>query len=107
HLDLNDPVTRDYVKREAFQALLRRLGIDESTTVVFYGDKNNWWATYAFWVFQLFGFKNAKVMDGGRLKWEQEGREMVAEVPVFSPTSYTAPERDDARIRAFRDDVLK
>src|SRR5678816_3081789 len=70
HADLNDPVVRDYVAREQFQELLRKKGIDESTTVVFYGDKNNWWATYAFWVFQLFGFTNAKVLDGGRIKWE-------------------------------------
>jgi thiosulfate/3-mercaptopyruvate sulfurtransferase len=59
HIDLNDAVTRDYIDRPAFQALVRRLGVDVSTTVVFYGDKNNWWATYAFWVFQLFGFQNA------------------------------------------------
>jgi thiosulfate/3-mercaptopyruvate sulfurtransferase len=107
HLDLNDPLTRDYVDRESFQTLLRRLGIDNATTVVFYGDKNNWWATYAFWVFQLFGFNNAKILDGGRTKWEQEGRELVTQVPRFAPTNYTAPERDDAKIRAFRDEVLQ
>ena len=67
HTDLNDPVVRDYVDRERFQALLRAKGIDESTTVIFYGDKNNWWATYAYWVFQLFGFTNAKLLDGGRI----------------------------------------
>ncbi len=106
HEDLNDPISRDYVSREGFQALLRRLGIDESKTVVFYGDKNNWWATYAFWVFQLFGFKNARIVDGGRIKWEQEGRPLVEDVPTFAPTNYVAPERDDARIRAFRDEVL-
>ena len=107
HQDLNDPVTRDYVGREAFQALLRRLGIDDSTTVVFYGDKNNWWATYAFWVFQLFGFTNAKILDGGRTKWEQEGRELVSEPGTFAASSYVAPERDDKAIRAFRDEVLR
>jgi thiosulfate/3-mercaptopyruvate sulfurtransferase len=106
HEDLNDPILRDYVGREAFQALLRRLGIDESTTVVFYGDKNNWWATYAYWVFRLFGFTNSKIVDGGRIKWEQEGRPLVTEVPTFAPTSYVAPERDDKKIRAFRDEVL-
>src|SRR5438132_7524996 len=63
HVDLNDPVVRDYVNREQFEALLRSKGIDDSTTVIFYGDKNNWWATYAFWVFQLFGFTNARVLD--------------------------------------------
>ncbi|HKG94470.1 MAG TPA: rhodanese-like domain-containing protein, partial [Gemmatimonadaceae bacterium] len=90
HRDLNDPVVRDYVSREQFQALLRAKGIDEATPVVFYGDKNNWWATYAFWVFRLFGFENAKILDGGRTKWQQEGRPMTAEVPSFPRTSYTA-----------------
>jgi len=107
HADLNDPITRDYIDREHFQALLRRLGIDESTTVIFYGDKSNWWATYAFWVFQLFGFTNARILDGGRAKWEQEGRDLVTEQPHYPPTGYTAPERDDSRIRVFRDEVLK
>lgn len=106
HADLNDSLTRDYIDREGFQALLRRKGIDESTTVIFYGDKNNWWATYAFWVFQLFGFTNTRVLDGGRTKWEQEGRQMVTEVPSFARTNYTAPERDDAKIRAFKEQVL-
>ncbi len=105
HLDLNDAVMRDYVSREQFQALVRRLGIDGSTTVVFYGDKSNWWATYAFWVFQLFGLTNARVLDGGRTKWEQEAREMTEEVPQYPPTQYAAPERSDERIRAFMDDV--
>ena len=106
HDDLNDPLTRDYVSRDAFEALLRRLGIDESTSVVFYGDKNNWWATYAFWVFQLFGFTNARILDGGRIKWEQEGRPLVTAVPTFPPSGYRAPPRHDGAIRAFRDEVL-
>ncbi|WP_284348523.1 sulfurtransferase [Roseisolibacter agri] len=105
HADLNDAVVRDYVDRAQFEQRVRALGIDESTTVVFYGDKNNWWATYAFWVFQLFGFRNARIMDGGRTKWEQEGRELTTERPSYPPTQYRAPERDDARIRAFMDDV--
>jgi thiosulfate/3-mercaptopyruvate sulfurtransferase len=107
HSDLNDPVVRDYVDRERFQALLRAKGIDESTTVIFYGDKNNWWATYAYWVFQLFGFTNAKLLDGGRMKWEAEGRPMVEDVPHFAPTQYRAPARNDKEIRAFRDEVLQ
>ena len=90
HTDLNDSLVRDYVSKEQFQALLRRLGIDDSTTVVFYGDKNNWWATYAFWVFQLFGFTNAKVVDGGRAKWEQEGRPFSTDVPKYPATQYVA-----------------
>jgi thiosulfate/3-mercaptopyruvate sulfurtransferase len=107
HQDLNDSVVRDYVSREQFQELLRSKGIDESKTVIFYGDKNNWWATYAFWVFQLFGFKNAKVMDGGRMKWEAEKRPLVTETRTYERTNYTAPERSDAQIRAFRDQVLE
>ena len=107
HEDLNDPVVRDYVSREQFERLLRRLGIDESTTVVFYGDKNNWWAAYAFWVFQLFDFRNARLLDGGRAKWESEGRPMTTEVPSVAPSSYTAPRREDGVIRAFMDDVRR
>jgi thiosulfate/3-mercaptopyruvate sulfurtransferase len=105
HQDLNDAVVRDYVDRAQFEALLRRLGVDASHTVVFYGDKSNWWATYAFWVFRLFGMTNLRVMDGGRTKWEQEGRAMTDARPSFPATQYVAPERDDAAIRAFADDV--
>ncbi len=104
--DLNDPVRRDYLTREGFEALLSRLGVTPETTLVFYGDKNNWWATYAFWVFQLFGHRNARIMDGGRLKWELEKRPLTREKPSYPPTTYRAPERDDATIRAFRDQVL-
>jgi thiosulfate/3-mercaptopyruvate sulfurtransferase len=107
HADLNDQLQRDYVSREQFQALVRRLGIDESTSVIFYGDKNNWWATYALWVFRLFGFRNARIVDGGRTKWEAEGREMTDEVKAVAPSQYVAPERDDAPIRAFMSDVRK
>ncbi|MEO7795491.1 MAG: sulfurtransferase, partial [Thermoanaerobaculia bacterium] len=106
HVDLNDAVQRDYVSREQFETLLRGKGIDERTTVVLYGDKNNWWSCYAFWIFQLFGHSNAKVMDGGRLKWVEEGRSLVRDVPAYAASSYTAPERDDSRIRAFRDEVF-
>ncbi len=105
--DLNDPIVRDYLEREGFAALMSRVGVTRDTTVVFYGDKNNWWACYAFWIFQLFGHTNAKIMDGGRLKWEQEGRPMTTDVPKFEATSYRAPVRDDATIRAFRDQVLE
>ncbi len=104
--DLNDPIRRDYLDQAGFEALMSRIGATRDTTVVFYGDKNNWWATYAFWVFQLFGHANAKVMDGGRTKWEQEGRELTRAVPSYSPTQYAAPKRDDHKIRAFREQVL-
>jgi len=105
-LDLNDQVRRDYLSREAFGALGSRIGITPGTTVVFYGDKNNWWACYAFWVFQLFGHTPARVMDGGRLKWEKEGRPMTREAPKHPATTYRARERQDGPHRAFRNEVL-
>ena len=104
--DLNDPLRRDYLDKSGFEALASRIGITPETTVVFYGDKSNWWATYALWVFELFGHSNSRIMDGGRLKWVEEGRELTREKPSISPTSYSAPERDDSQIRAFRDGVL-
>ena len=104
--DLNDPVRRDYLGKDGFQALLRRLGITKDTTVVFYGDKNNWWATYASWVFHLFGHDNSKIVDGGRIKWLNEGRPLTKDVPSYPPSDYVAAERDDKRFRAFRDQVL-
>ncbi len=105
HEDLNDHVQRDYISQERFETLLRSKGIDDNTTVIFYGDKNNWWAAYAYWVFQLFGFTNAKLLDGGRIKWEQEGRELTTDVPSFPATKYQAKPRDDARIRVFYQEV--
>jgi len=105
--DLNDPIRRDYLDRKGFEALASRIAITPETTVVFYGDKSNWWATYAFWVFQLFGHTRARIMDGGRLKWEREGRPLTREKPFYPPTTYRAPERDDSRFRAFRDQVLE
>jgi thiosulfate/3-mercaptopyruvate sulfurtransferase len=104
--DLNDPLRRDYITKEGFEALASRIGITPETTVVFYGDKSNWWATYAFWVFQLFGHTNAKVMNGGRKRWEEDKRELNRDVPQYTATKYVAPERDDSKIRAFRDYVL-
>ena len=104
--DLNDPVRRDYLQRDGFEKLMSRNGIAPDTTVVFYGDRNNWWATYAYWVFQLFGHSNAKVMDGGRLKWEKEGREMTRAAPSYPTTEYRSQERDDSKIRAMRHEVL-
>jgi len=104
--DLNDQIRRDYLSREAFEALVSRIGVARDTEVVFYGDKNNWWACYAFWVFQLFGHDRARVMDGGRVKWQKEGRPLTREVPQHRPTSYRAPDRADGPHRAFRDEVL-
>jgi thiosulfate/3-mercaptopyruvate sulfurtransferase len=105
--DLNDPLRRDYLDRAGFESLASRIGITPDTTVVFYGDKNNWWATYALWVFRLFGHDKVKVLDGGRVKWTKEERELTRDVPSYPATSYTASERDDTKIRAFKDQVLK
>ena len=106
--DLNDQLRRDYITRDGFEQLMSRIGATPDTTVVFYGDKNNWWACYAFWVFQLFGHTNARVMDGGRIKWEKEGA--AADPRRCRRTrgsKYTAQDRTDAPNRAFRDDVLR
>ena len=107
HTDLNDALVRDYVDPEGFARLCRELGIARDTTVVFYGDKNNWWATYALWVFKLFGHPDCRVMDGGRDRWEAEGRPMTTDVPEIEPADYPVPSRDDGPIRAFRDEVLE
>jgi thiosulfate/3-mercaptopyruvate sulfurtransferase len=114
--DLWHPVRRDYLDRDGFAALAARLGIGRETTVVFYGDRSNWWAAYAFWVFQLFGHERARLMDGGRLKWRRERRELSREAPrprpapaapaAGGPAGSFGPERDDRRIRIFRDGVL-
>jgi thiosulfate/3-mercaptopyruvate sulfurtransferase len=104
--DLNDPLRRDYLDQGKFEALMKRLGVTRDTTLVFYGDRNNWWSGYSLWVFQLFGHDKAKIMDGGRIKWVKEGRELTKDVPTYPPSDYKAPERDDSRIRAFRDQVL-
>jgi thiosulfate/3-mercaptopyruvate sulfurtransferase len=106
HLDLNDPVTRDYVDGERFAALMSAKGIGRDTTVVLYGDKSNWWAAYALWVFTLFGHPDVRLLDGGRATWLAEGRETTTAVPRPTPASYPVIERDDAPVRAFKDDVL-
>jgi thiosulfate/3-mercaptopyruvate sulfurtransferase len=106
HTDLNDPVTRDYVSDEAFAELLGSKGITRETTVVIYGDKSNWWASYALWVFKLFGHEDVRLLDGGREKWISEARELTkAETPI-TPSVYPVVKRDDSTLRAFRDDVL-
>ena len=103
--DLQDADVRDYIDTRRFETLCSRLGILPDTTLVFYGDKSNWWATYAFWVFTLFGHKDCRVMDGGRAKWEAEGRTMTTTVPDYESTDYSAS-NPAPEIRAFRDDVL-
>jgi thiosulfate/3-mercaptopyruvate sulfurtransferase len=106
HTELNDPVTRDYVDGEHFAKLLGAKGIGRDTTVVIYGDKNNWWAAYALWVFELFGHEDVRLLDGGRAKWIAEGRELTTDEPTTTRVEYPVVERDDARIRAFKEDVL-
>ena len=107
HVDLNDDVMRDYVSPEAFAAMCAKRGITRDTTVVIYGDAFNWWAAYALWVFTLFGHEDVRLLDGGRALWIAEGRELTTDEPVATPSEYPVVPRDDERIRAFKDDVLK
>src|SRR5699024_1429615 len=106
HLDLNDPIGRDYIDGEGFAALASRLGIGRETTVIIYGDANNWWAAYALWVFTLFGHDDVRLLDGGRAKWIAEERELTRDVPETQPADYPVVERDDGPIRAYMEDVL-
>jgi thiosulfate/3-mercaptopyruvate sulfurtransferase len=106
HADLNDQVMRDYVGPAGFARLMSSKGISRDTTIVFYGDNFNWWAAYALWVCTLFGHADVRLLDGGRQRWIAEGRPLVTEVPSPSPTDYPVVPRDDATIRAFKDDVL-
>jgi len=105
--DLQDDLTRDYVSVESFAAVCAKNGITPETTVVFYGDKSNWWSCYALWAFRLFGHEKVKVLDGGRDKWKADGREFTREKPKYSPTEYPVPaKRRDDEIRAFYADTL-
>ena len=104
--DLNDDLTRDFVSRDELTELFRTLGIENESTLVLYGDKNNWWACYAFWVLQLMGVQNLHIMDGGRQKWLEEGREFTRELPVGERSNYELPDTPTEVIRAFRDEVL-
>ena len=103
---MQQPVIRDFVDRTGFEKLVSERGITNDTTVVFYGDKNNWYATYGFWLFKYYGHEDVRVMDGGRAKWEEEGRPFTREIPTVEPAQYTAKDQDGS-IRAFREDVLK
>jgi len=106
HMDLNDPLVRDYLDGAQFARMLSEKGIGRDDTVVVYGDNFNWWASYALWVFTLFGHPDVRLLDGGRAKWIAEGRTLTTDVPTRSRTDYPVVERDDSRIRAFRDQVL-
>jgi len=103
--DLQDPVRRDFVGKEQFEALLSERGIGNEDTVVLYGGNNNWFAAYAYWYFKLYGHRDVRLLDGGRKKWELDSRELVTDVPERRPTQYQASD-PDLSIRAFRDEVL-
>ena len=103
---LQDPIRRDFLSQPAFEELCSRLGISNDTTVVFYGDKNNWFACYAFWVFELYGHSHRRVMNGGRARWVREGKTLTQTVPSYPPTHYQAKD-PDLTIRSFRDEVLE
>lgn len=106
HTELNDPVTRDYLDGEGFAALMSKKGISREDTVVIYGDKSNWWAAYALWVFELFGHPDVRLMDGGRAAWIAAGGEMTTDAPTRQTTDYPVVERVDDVSRAFMTDVL-
>ena len=102
--DLQDPVERDIVDRTTFESVLGERGIGNDTTVVLYGDKNNWFAAYAYWYLKVYGHADVRILDGGRQKWIDEGRELTTDVPSPAAQSYSASERDES-IRAYRDQV--
>ena len=104
--DLQDPVRRDFVNQSQFEALLSAKGISNDDTVVLYGGNNNWFASYAYWYFKLYGHREVKLLDGGRKKWELDSRELVSDVPERATTVYKA-QPQDASIRAFRSDVIE
>jgi thiosulfate/3-mercaptopyruvate sulfurtransferase len=103
--DLQDQVRRDFISKEQFEKLLGERGIGSDDTVVLYGGNNNWFAAYAYWYFKLYGHQNAKLLDGGRKKWELDGRELSKETVERAPTTYTAADQDTS-IRAFRDETI-
>src|SRR5919106_2487800 len=102
--DLQDPVERDLVEREAFEQLMGKRGIANDTTLVLYGDKNNWFAAYAYWYLKIYGHEDVRILDGGRQKWLDEGRELTTDQPQPAATTYSARDRDET-IRAYRDAV--
>ena len=102
--DLQDPIERDLIEKEQFEHLMGRLGISNTTTVVLYGDRNNWFAAYAYWYLKIYGHQDARILDGGRQKWIDEGRELMTDAPTPTPATYKAASRDET-IRAYRDAV--
>jgi thiosulfate/3-mercaptopyruvate sulfurtransferase len=102
--DLQDPIERDLIEKDAFEELMAARGVSNDTTLVLYGDKNNWFAAYAYWYVKTYGHQDVRILDGGRQKWIDEGRELTADEPQVTPGSYTAQDRDES-IRAYRDFV--
>src|SRR5579859_4782571 len=105
HVDVQDDLDRDFIDQQGFEQLMSRWGISNDTTIVLYGDKNNWYACYTFWLFSIYGHSKMKIMNGGRSKWESEKRELTKEVPQFAQSNYRAQPANET-IRAFRDEVL-
>jgi thiosulfate/3-mercaptopyruvate sulfurtransferase len=105
-LNLQDPLVRDYINKQQFEKLMSEKGISNQTKVIFYGDKNNWWACYAYWVFKLFGHQQCLIMNGGRQKWIEESRALTKDLPNPAPTNYTVNLMNEKEIRTFRDEVL-
>jgi thiosulfate/3-mercaptopyruvate sulfurtransferase len=106
HTDLNEPVTRDYVDGTRFAEVMGERGVDRDSTIVLYGDKSNWWAAYALWVFSLFGHRDVRLLDGGRAAWIAEDRPTTRDRPGPGPVRYPVVARQDRALRAFKDDVL-
>ncbi len=106
HTDLNDPDIREYISGEKFAELLGSKGISQDTTIVLYGDKNNWWAAYAAWVFTIYGHNDVRLLDGGRGKWIAEGRELTTDASTPEAAEYPVVERDDETYRSFKEGVL-
>ena len=102
--DLQDPIERDLIEKDAFEELMATRGVSNDTTLVLYGDKNNWFAAYAYWYVKTYGHQEVRILDGGRQKWIDEGRELTTDEPQVTPGSYTARDRDES-IRAYRDSV--
>ncbi len=104
--ELSDPVTRDIIPKESFERLMERSGIANDTTVVLYGDNNNWFAAWAFWQMKIYGHDDVRLMNGGRKKWIEEGRELAQDIPTVQPATYRAKEPDYS-IRAFLPEVQR
>lgn len=103
---LQDQLRRTIASKEDFQSLLRESGIDNDTTIILYGDNNNWFAAWAYWLLKYYEYDKVKLLDGGRKKWEDEGRPLTTDIPEFKPTDYTITGTNQ-ELRAFRDDVAK